>query len=1010
MTARCDIDPVVTGYTCATTGTPPARVRRTTYTYCDAVDSTQCPLVGLLLSTTSPRTDVSSTMSYGYYLTTDESGCGTTGGACHRAGDLYQVTDALGHVTTMVAYDKNGRVVRQKDTNGVITDLTYTPRGMLQTRTVRANASGTPSAGDATTTIAYTPYAAVQSITDPDGIAVTYTYDPAHRLTDITDALGNRIRYTLDAAGNKTKEETFDTGGTLRRSLARTYNTLGQLTGIKDGLSRTVFDASFSNSYDANGNLVRSADALGIQRKQGYDGLNRLVSTLDNYNGTDTATQNTQSVFAYDARDQLLGVGDPDGLNTTYDYDGLGNATAVHSPDTGTTQVVYDAAGNRTQTTDAKGTVSTSTYDALNRLTAVSYADATLNVAYHYDEPGTVTGCVGSRPVGRLTRVIETAVSTTYCYDARGNVVQKRQTQGTQTDTTAYSYTLADRLASTLTPGGTSIQYNRDAAGRISSVTALPPGTTGAGAGNVVTNISYLPFGPIASYTLGNGQTITRSYDANYALTDVTSPALNLHFARDAMGNPTALGNAPGANPAIETYSYDPLYRLTGLKDASGNAIESYTYSKTGDRLSKTASGLATGTYGYQSGTHWLTSIGSSARTYDANGNTTGSAAAGETFGYGYNGRNRMTVVQRNNQTVATYSYNAMGQRVAKNSTFPQTVNQRFAYDEASQLIGEYGTTNRDYIWLGDLPVAVVDTAGTTSTVSYVHADGLGTPRAVTDATGAAIWQLSYQGNPFQEQLPTSSAGYAFNLRSAGEYYDEESGLNSNGYRMRDRYTWRFLQSDPIGLIGGISTYAAVGNNPLRYVDRDGLQVAGTVNNDAVNWEQRADTNGAILAYLLFGVNVNQRNRPGDDSIQSIVTPFEFMAAAKMMSGVTTASMAVCRGSGAASGLGDLTNAEVDAIQGVVNKAGRPLEIVGSAARGSRRGVGTNFPIGKGAGTRSDIDYIAPPGSLPYYEGLQGGLPSIDPATGMIPGLANPNIGPSIRFEPFAPPYASPGG
>ncbi|WP_177229299.1 RHS repeat protein [Dyella sp. OK004] len=816
--ARCDIDPVQAGsYTCVAAGNPPVGVRRSTYSYCDAVDSTQCPLVGLLLSTTGPRTDLTSTTHYSYYLTTDESGCGTAGDVCHRAGDLYQVTDALGHATTYAAYDKNGRVTRQSDANGILYDFTYHPRGWLLTRTVRANADGSASASDAVTQIAYDPTGNVSKVTDPDGVFVSYTYDAAHRLTDITDALGNRIHYTLDAAGNKTKEETFDTGGTLRRSLARTYNTLGQLTGIKDGLSRTVFDASFTDSYDANGNLVRSADALGIQRKQGYDGLNRLVSTLDNYNGTDTATQNTQSVFAYDARDQLLGVGDPDGLNTTYDYDGLGNATAVHSPDTGTTQVVYDAAGNRTQTTDAKGTVSTSTYDALNRLTAVSYADTTLNVAYHYDESDTVTGCVGSTPVGRLTRVIETAVSTVYCYDARGNVTLKRQGQSTQIDVTQYSYTLADRLSSVINPSTTTTRYTRDGAGRVTTVTVTPPGTS---AGNVVSNITYLPFGPITSYTLGNGQTVTRSYDANYALTDVVSPALNLHFARGAMGNPTALGNASGANPAIETYSYDALYRLTGV---TGPNNESYTYSKTGDRLSKTASGLATGSYGYQSGMHWLTSIGSDARTYDANGNTTGNATGGETFGYGYNGHNRMTVVQRNGQTVAIYSYNAIGQRITKNVTFPQAISQRFAYDENSQLIGEYGTTNRDYIWLGTLPIAVVDINSTTSTVNYIHADEFGTPRAITDSTGASLWQWSYQGNPFGEQQPTSSGGYVFNLRLPGQYYDAESKLANWGFRSYDAATGRSPQSDPTGLGGGLSTYAYVANTPLTGIDPLGL-------------------------------------------------------------------------------------------------------------------------------------------------------------------------------------------
>ncbi len=105
-------------------------------------------------------------------------------------------------------------------------------------------------------------------------------------------------------------------------------------------------------------------------------------------------------------------------------------------------------------------------------------------------------------------------------------------------------------------------------------------------------------------------------------------------------------------------------------------------------------------------------------------------------------------------------------------------------------------------------------------------------------------------------------------------------------------------------------------------------------------------------------------------------------------------------GAKAAKGAGDLTRAEVRQIQGVVNEAGRPLEVIGSAATGTRRNVGTNLPLGKGPGKRSDIDYVVPPSSLQHFEGLQGKLPSIDPKTGIIPGVGNPNIGPSIRFEP----------
>lgn len=819
--ARCDIDPsssAASGYACSNAGTTPVGVHRWTYSYCSAVDATQCPLVGLLLTATGPRTDLAQTATYSYYLSASAVNCGTPGAACYQPGDLKSVTDALGHVTTIASYDADGRVTRITDANGINADSTYDPRGWLATRTV----------GGATTTFGYTPYGAVASITDPDGVVVSYTYDAAHRLTRVTDALGNYVQYTLDAAGNKTAEQVFDSSGALHKSLSRAYNTLGQLTQVTDGLSHAVFNAGYSDSYDANGNLVHTADALGVQRKQGYDGLNRLVQTLDDYNGTNTATQNAQSVFAYDANDRLQGVGDPDGLNTAYSYDGLGNATVVQSPDTGTTTYVYDAAGNVIQRTDANGVTSSSTssYDALNRRIATTYTDSTLNVAYTYDEPSSATGCASSYPVGRLTRLIETNVTTVYCYDQRGNVTQKSQTQGTATDVTSYSYTSADRLASTLTAAGTSIQYSRDANGHISGVTVLPPGSSGAGTGNVVTAVSYLPFGPIASYTLGNGQTITRTYDANYALTDISSPALNLHFARDAMGDITALGSVSGANPATETYSYDPLYRLTGLYNASGTAEEIYTYSKAGDRLSKTSTGLDSGTYSYQSGTHHLASIGNASRVYDLNGNTTGSVAGGNTYGFGYNGRSRITVAQLNGSTVGTYTYNALGQRTAKVATFPAATSQRFVYDESSQLLSEYGSDTRDYIWLGNLPVATVDTSGTAISVSYVHADASSTPRVVTDAGGNTIWQLGYQGNPFGEQPPASSSGYTLNMRFPGQYYDVESGLMQNVSRDYEAATGRYIQSDPIGLAGGWNSYGYVGGNPLSGTDPLGRSCA----------------------------------------------------------------------------------------------------------------------------------------------------------------------------------------
>ena len=277
--ARCDIDPTnsaTSGYSCSNAGTVPSGVRRSTYTYCTAVDTVQCPLVGLLLTATGPRTDVAQTTTYSYYMAASAVSCGTPGAACYQPGDLHTVTDALGHVTTLASYDADGRITRVTDANGVNTDLTYTPRGWLASRSV----------GGAVTKFTYMPYGSVQTITDPDGVTTTYGYDSAHRLTTITDALGNFIQYTLDAAGDKTGEQVYDSSGAVHKQLTRTFNPLGQLTSVVDGLGKTVFNASASTSYDANGNLVQSSDGLGIQRQLGYDALNRLVQTIDNYNGT----------------------------------------------------------------------------------------------------------------------------------------------------------------------------------------------------------------------------------------------------------------------------------------------------------------------------------------------------------------------------------------------------------------------------------------------------------------------------------------------------------------------------------------------------------------------------------------------------------------------------------------------------------------------------------------------------------------------------------------------------
>jgi RHS repeat-associated protein len=355
-------------------------------------------------------------------------------------------------------------------------------------------------------------------------------------------------------------------------------------------------------------------------------------------------------------------------------------------------------------------------------------------------------------------------------------------------------------------PDRSHLVYGLDADGRIASVALKPLGKASITA---VSAVTYLPFGPVSGYTLGNGQVVTRTYDANYRLTDLTSPAFSLHVVRDVMGN------SPGANPATERYTYDALNRLTGITEADGSTLESVTYDPTGDRLSKSGSGQATGTYSYNPGTHQLVATGNQARTVDANGNTTGLTEAGVTSVLGYDDRNRLSTVQQGQDTVASYTYNALGERVRK---IAGSLNERYDYDEGRRLVAEYGATNRDYVWLDDVPVAVVDAIGGAATVSYVTADQLGTPRAISDAGGTTVWQWSYAGNAWGEVTPTSS-GYTFDLRFPGQYFDAETGLNYNMRRDYDSSTGRYIEFDPLGLKAGPNGYVYVETDPLGRID-----------------------------------------------------------------------------------------------------------------------------------------------------------------------------------------------
>jgi len=601
--------------------------------------------------------------------------------------------------------------------------------------------------------------------------------------------------------------------------------------------------------YDAMGRPTTVVDPNGQASYTYYDSLGRPIQTQQPANIGSTSP--TVTGFAYNANDSLTQVTDPRNLATTYSPNGLGDVTGQTSPDTGTSQYTYDLNGNVLTKTDARGKLTQYSYDNLDRLKTISYATGT-GTTFEYDGGSTPT----PGAIGELTKITDASGQVTYSYDSMGRKTGKTQVTGAKTFTVGYTWgdtgSALDKLTAITYPSGTRVNYSYDSYGDVSGITGNPPNANGVGTNTgstlpMLSAITRNAESKLTGWTWSSTKTQAISYDANgqisaYNLGDSTgtgsAAGIRRTVGRDNAGRITGYTHTNNGTPVSASdqgFGYDNLNRLVSA--TLGATTTSYSYDATGNRSTKVI-GATTYTNTIASTSNKLTQAqdvgGTATIQHDAAGNITSDG----TNTYTYSDRGRMATMTNAGGTV-TYSYNALEMRVGKTgpTALVPTGAAYYVYDEEGKLLGEYdanGVPLYETIYLG-VPVGVIKQTGTAGASNIaislynVSTDQVGAPRVITRQSDEAIvwrWDSAEAfGATAPDQNPSSLGTFSFNQRFPGQVFDAESGLFQNWNREYSTRIGRYMQSDPIGLEGGINTFAYVDGNPLGSADSTGLVI-----------------------------------------------------------------------------------------------------------------------------------------------------------------------------------------
>ncbi len=685
-------------------------------------------------------------------------------------------TDAIG--TATFTHDAFNRRTGATDVNNVLTLTGYD--NLNRVISVTQDGGAGPSL---VTLYEHNDFGDLFRTIRPENNILEYTYNPAGWLLSVEskpDAFtaGERTLFTPDAAGHRIREDLqrWDGADWVTESWTEfVYSSKCYLDKVvRPGGSVTEY------AYDCNANLAKVWDANHPSaanptptQTYAYDDLGRLASLTQPWTGAGGGTAVTH--YAYDVQDHLNQVTDAEGNLTLYTYSDRDLLTREESPVSGATDYVYNEHGELEEETDARGVTATRSYDALDRLLSVSYPDPSLNVSYAYDTPGLFAK-------GRLTGITRHGETIAYDYDRFGRT--------TRDGALTYAYDRNGNRAEIDYPDAVKVIYTHDYADRQKT---LSLSVDGGAPLTLAGNATYKPFGPLASLALGNGLTETRTYGQRYQPSEIrldgTATLLDWSYTTDLAGNITAIQDV--LNPANNRgYGYqDNLYFLTQGNGPWG--LRSWTYDRIGNRLTETR-GAVTDSYTYPvngaSGHNpKLQSItlgagGSRSYGYDEIGDTVQIVDAAQQLDLIHDASRRLTeLMTRPEDRSVSFTYDGRsflseaGEQEA--ACFPKQTfalydsegllhrREHHLLDGASSIFLDSDTV----LSFAGRPVAVLNLTPSTSKLTYLTTDHLGTPAAATSESGTLLWGGGFE--PFGATWNVTDP--AVFLRFPGQWSDE---------------------------------------------------------------------------------------------------------------------------------------------------------------------------------------------------------------------------------------------